>query len=150
MKKSVSITHLFFIAISFCLIFSSCAKDKDIPAVANAQQIIGKWGINRIQEKIYYNGVFVRDTIIKQNPQPYNNIIFGSAGEFQYKFNNVGADIGIYSFAGDNNVNTVAATSSYQWKILTLTNSLFTVMSSSTNDPNYPGALVERYQTFTR
>jgi hypothetical protein len=150
MKKPVSITSLLFIAICSCLLFSACKKDKDIPTVSNTQQIIGKWSINRIQEKIFYNGVFVRDTIIKQNPQPYNNIIFGSAGEFQYKFNNASSDIGIYSFAGDNNVNTAAGSSTYQWKILTLTNVLFTVMSSTTNDPNYPGAMVERYQTFVR
>jgi hypothetical protein len=33
--------------------------------------------------------------------------------------------------------------------MLTLTNVLFTVVNTTT-DPDYPGAVVERYQTFVR
>ncbi|HNN72170.1 MAG TPA: hypothetical protein PKG89_13060, partial [Ferruginibacter sp.] len=58
-------------------------------------------------------------------------------------------DAGTYQFSGSDGIVSNSLPQSYNWKMLTLTNVLFTVVSTG-SDPAYPGALVERYQTFVR
>jgi hypothetical protein len=134
---------------SISAILSSCAKPDHSADLPKEQQVVGKWNINRIQLKIYYSGVFLKDTIVKQTYHPENYVKFDANGGFEYRFNHNYSDIGTYSFVGPDSIVTSSAPSMYRWKMLTLTNVLFTVVNTTT-DPDYPGAVVERYQTFVR
>lgn len=127
----------------------SCSKTKDTVAKPKEQQVIGKWNINRVQLRLYYGGVFSKDTIIKQTPMPENFVKFEAPANFEYRFNKNTSDTGTYSFIGADSVISNVTSKVYRWKILTLTDVLFTVMNTST-DPAYPGATVETYQTFVR
>lgn len=146
-----SLKALFVVAGMFSLpiFMNSCAKADTSTSLPNDQQVIGKWNINRIQLKIYVNGVFIKDTIVKQTPNPENFVQFQSNGGFEYRFNTGSSDLGTYEFAGASKMVTNSAPKTYNWTILTLTDVLFTVVSKEP-DPAYPGALVERYQTFVR
>jgi hypothetical protein len=131
-------------------IFSdSCAKADTSANLPREQQVIGRWGINRIQLKIFQNGVFIKDSILKSQPKPENMVKFEADGRFEYKFNSTTSDVGTFEFAGSGELVTKSAPKSYSWTVLTLTNELFTVVSKGA-DPAFPGAYVERYQTFTR
>jgi hypothetical protein len=55
---------------SISAILSSCAKPDHSADLPKEQQVVGKWNINRIQLKIYYSGVFLKDTIVKQTYHP--------------------------------------------------------------------------------
>lgn len=149
MKTSIK-ALLFAAALFITSIFlNSCAKADHSTSLPNNQQIIGKWSINRIQLKIYINGVFIKDTILKQTPKPENFVQFQSNGGFEYRFNTPTSDIGTFELAALSKVVTNSLPQTYNWTILTLTDVLFTVVSKEP-DPAYPGALVERYQTFVR
>ena len=139
------ITGLF----SVIIISNSCAKPDHSADLPKEQQVVGKWSINRIQLKIYTGGVFVKDTIVKQTPHPENFVRFDANGGFEYRFNTTTSDIGTYQFAGSDSLVSSSSPNQYNWKMLTLTNVLFTVVTKTT-DPAYPGAVVERYQTFVR
>lgn len=140
----VLIVGLFSVSITI----NSCSKSDKTDDLPKEQQVVGKWDINRIQLKIYSSGVFIKDTIIPQTKHP-NFVRFDSNGNFEYKFNATSADIGIYQFVGVDSIVSNSLPNSYRWKILTLTSVLFTVVNTTT-DPAYPGAIVERYQTFVR
>lgn len=146
-----SIKALLFAAglIATSVILNSCAKADHSTDLPNDQQIIGKWSINRIQLKIYVNGVFIKDTILKQTPKPENFVQFQSGGGFEYRFNTATSDVGTFELTPVSKVVTNSSPQTYNWTILTLTDVLFTVVSKEP-DPAYPGALVERYQTFVR
>ncbi|MBK6634818.1 MAG: hypothetical protein IPG38_11325 [Chitinophagaceae bacterium] len=144
-------TSLLIIAGLFSVIFlfNACAKPDNSAILPKEQQVVGTWSINRIQLKIYINGTFMMDTILKQTPNPVNYVSFDANGGFEYKFNTASADVGSYEFAGGGALITNSTPRSYNWTTLTLTNKLFTVVSKEP-DPAFPGALVERYQTFVR
>lgn len=110
---------------------------------------MGQWVINRVQLKIFQNNVFVKDTIIKSNPKPANIVRFDANGGFEYKLNSTTSDIGTYEFVGSGKLITNSSPKSYDWTMITLTDVLFTLVSKG-SDPAFPGAYVERYQTFTR
>lgn len=133
---------------SLAIFIGSCAKDTST-SLPKEQLVVGKWVINRVQLKIYQNNVFVKDTIIKSTPKPANFVQFGEDGTFEYKLNSTISDIGTYEFSGPGNLVTNSSPKSYNWTMITLTDVLFTVVSKG-SDPAFPGAYVERYQTFTR
>lgn len=139
------ITGLFLITVTT----NSCTKADSGSNIPKEQQVVGKWVINRIQLKIFVNGTFVKDTILKPKPKPENFVRFEESGGFEYRFNTPVSDIGTYEFAGAGSLITNSSPNSYNWTMLTLTNVLFTVVSKGP-DPDFPGAFVERYQTFTR
>ena len=144
-------TSLLLIAGLFSLTTSinSCSKADTSPNLPKEQMVVGKWVINRVQCKIFQNGVFVRDTIIKSTPKPENMVKFEANGGFEYKLNSRTSDIGTYEFVGTGGMVTNSSPNSFNWTMITLTDVLFTVVSKGF-DPAFPGAYVERYQTFTR
>lgn len=134
---------------SLTAFINSCTKADTSTSLPKEQQVVGEWVINRVQLKIFQSGVFVKDTIIKSTPKPKNFVSFGADGRFEYKLNSTTSDIGTYEFVGAGTMVTNSAPKSYNWTMITLTNVLFTVVSKG-SDPAFPGAYVERYQTFTR
>jgi hypothetical protein len=151
MKTTSYTTSLILIAglISVTFLTNSCAKKDTSSDLPKEQQVVGKWVINRIQLKIFVNGSFVKDTIVKAQPKPENFVKFESNGGFEYKFNSTISDIGTYEFAGAGSLITNSNPKTYSWTMITLTSVLFTVVSKGA-DPAFPGAFVERYETFTR
>ena len=131
------------------ILLSSCKKTEDTSTVPKEQLVIGKWNINRMQLKLFYGGVFFKDTIIPQTPHPENFVQFQAGGGFEYRFNTTASDFGTYQFVGADSVISNVTTKTYRWKMLTLTNQLFTVMNTST-DSAFPGATVEVYQTLVK
>ena len=144
-------TSLLFIAGLFCVsVFTnSCAKADTSTNLPKEQQVVGEWVINRVQLRLYQNGVFVKDTVIKSTPKPKNFVRFGADGGFEYKLNSTVSDIGTYEFGTASTLVTNSAPKTYSWTMITLTDVLFTVVSKG-SDPAFPGYYVERYQTFTR
>lgn len=134
---------------SISAIVNSCSKADTSASLPKEQQVVGEWVINRVQLRIYQNGVFVKDTIIKSTPKPKNFVRFEADGGFEYKLNSTVSDVGTYEFAAAGTLLTNSSPKSFNWTMLTLTNVLFTVVSKG-SDPAFPGAYVERYETFTR
>lgn len=149
MKTIYTYLPLLAILFSITALNSGCAKADNSSDLPKEQQVVGEWVINRVQLKIFQNGVFVKDTIIKSTPKPKNFVRFEADGGFEYKLNSTISDVGTYEFAGAGTLITNSSPKSYNWTMLTLTNVLFTVVSKGP-DPAFPGAYVERYQTFTR
>jgi len=139
------------IVFAFLLTISniSCSKKDDGVGMSQTQMIQGHWNINRIQLRIYYNGVFAKDTIIKQTPKPENFVDFSGGDGFEYRFNTTTSDIGSYQIVHGDSVISVTSGKTYRWKILTIIPTLFTVMSTGT-DPAFPGATVETYHTLVK
>jgi hypothetical protein len=144
-------TSLLFIAALLCItVFNnSCAKADTSTSLPKEEQVVGEWVINRVQLRIYQNGVFVKDTIIKSTPKPKNFVRFEADGGFEYKLNSTISDIGTYEFGSAATLVTNSSPKTYSWTMITLTDVLFTVVSKG-SDPAFPGTYVERYQTFTR
>lgn len=143
-------TPLILLAILFSVaVLTSCAKVDTSADLPKEQQVVGEWVINRIQLKLFQNGVFIKDTILKATPRPKNFVRFDENGGFEYKLNTNPSDIGTYEFAGAGTLVTNSLPKTYNWTMLTLTDKLFTVVNKGT-DPAFPGYYVERYQTFTR
>lgn len=143
-------TPLILLAILFAAtVFTGCAKADTSTDLPKEQQVVGEWVINRIQLKLFQNGTFVKDTILKATPRPKNFVRFSEDGSFEYKLNTNPSDIGTYEFASGGTLITNSSPKTYNWTMLTLTNVLFTVVSKG-SDPAFPGYYVERYQTFTR
>ena len=148
MKKSFTILPMaaYIIFISFYNI--SCKKVSE-SLKPKEELVIGKWAINRVQLRIYYNGTFTRDSIIPLVKQD-NYVTFGSAGgSFAYRFNTPIPENGTYQWMGSDSLLLSTSKGNYSWKKLTLTDVLFTVMNNTT-DPALPGATIEVYQTFVR
>jgi hypothetical protein len=149
MKKST-------LVIVFCTILlsgstlTSCDKDENAPTRSKEQLIVGTWEINRLQLKVFYNGVFTRDTILKQNPRPKNYVNFGAGGEFAYKWNLEALDAGTFQFKGADSIITNAIPDAHRFKLLTLTEDLLTLKNTYSNEPLFPGATVEKYHTLIR
>lgn len=144
-------TSLLFIAglLGVTILTNSCAKADTSTSLPKEEQVVGEWVINRVQLRLYQNGVFVKDTIIKSTPKPKNFVRFGADGSFEYKLNSTVSDIGRYEFGAAATLITNSSPKAYNWTMITLTDVLFTVVSKG-NDPAFPGYFVERYQTFTR
>jgi hypothetical protein len=138
-------------SVLFLLIISntSCSKKDDSSGLTQDQLIQGHWNINRIQLRLYYSGVFTKDTILKQTPKPENFVDFASGGGFEYRFNTSSSDIGTYEIVHGDSVISNTSGNTYRWKILTLIPGLFTVMNTGT-DPAFPGATVETYHTLVK
>ena len=137
-------TVLFFLSISNI----SCKKE-DASGLTQEQLIPGHWNINRIQLRLYYNGVFAKDTIIKQTPKPENFVDFSAGEGFEYRFNSTTSNVGTYQIRHGDSVISVTFGKTYRWKILTLINGLFTTMTTGT-DAAFPGAIVETYHTLVK
>lgn len=131
-------------------LFTSCEKDETAATKSKEQLIVGTWEINRIQLKIYYGGVFTRDTILKQNPRPKNYVTFGASGEFAYKWNLETLDAGSFQFKGADSIITTAIPDAHRFKLLTLTEDLLTLKNTYSNEPLFPGATVEKFHTLIR
>jgi hypothetical protein len=145
-------TLVTFIAFLFMLVFSASSCKKSV-AESNKpiEEIAGKWGINRIQLRLYYGGVFTKDTIIPRKPQGENFVQFDAGTKaFQYRFNSSTTDTGTYITKGTDSVIATTSSNIYRWKMLTLTSTLFTAVSTNNNDPSFPGASVETYYTLVR
>ncbi len=149
MKTTYTSLLLLTALFSVTIFANSCAKADTSATKPNDQQIIGKWKINRIQLKIFVNDVVIKDSILGYAPKPENFAKFESNGGFEYKFNSAISDIGNYDFEGSSTLFSISNPKSYSWTILTLTNTLLTLVSKGP-DPAFPGAYVERYQTLTR
>ncbi len=148
MKTFIPLAAIITGALFLSLCTTSCSKSDEDHSGPKEQLIARKWSINRIQLKLYSGSTFVKDTILKQTPHPQNFVTFGTDGSFEYRFNTTTSDLGTYTFKGADSVIASSAPGAYRWKMLTITDQLFTVMSTSSNDPNFPGYKVERYQTF--
>ncbi len=133
---------------SATIITNSCAKPDHSADLPKEQQVVGTWSINRIQLKLYSGSIFLKDTILLQTNHP-NYVKFDANGSFEYKFNSTLPDEGTYQFAGADSVISNSLPQNYRWKMLTLTDKLFTVVNTGA-DPAFPGLKVERYQTFVR
>ncbi|GAB2809231.1 hypothetical protein [Ferruginibacter profundus] len=149
MKNLITTSVLFVGIVSSCFI-SSCAKKDTSTSKPKEEQVIGTWSINRIQLKLYYSGSFYKDTIIPQKALPKNFVQFDAGASFMYCFNSAAVNSGTYQWKGADSLISTTPSTIYRWKMLTLTDVLFTVMNTSTNDPAFPGAKVETYQTFVR
>jgi hypothetical protein len=150
MKNLYPTTLLLVGTIIASCIIASCAKKDTSSDKPKEQQVVGEWNINRVELNIYYSGNIIKDTIVKQNYLP-NYVQFDANNAFQYKLSVPTANVGTYQFKGTDSIICTTPSQIYRWKMLTLTDVLFTVMNTSTNDPAFPGAIkVETYQTFVR
>ncbi len=149
MKTTYTTFILLIILFTVTVFTGGCAKADTSGGLPKEEMVVGEWVINRVQLKIFQNGVFVKDTIIKSTPKPKNFVRFGADESFEYKLNSTTSDIGTYEFAGAGTLVTNSSPKSYDWTMITLTDVLFTLVSKG-SDPAFPGAYVERYQTFTR
>jgi hypothetical protein len=151
MKNLYSATLLFAgIVIASCLI-SSCGKKDTTSDKPKEQQVVGFWATARVQLKVYYNNDVITDTIPPQQSFPKNYVQFDANGDFEYLLSTPAAYLGTYQFKGTDSIICTTPSKIYRWKMLTLTDQLFTVMNTSKNDPAYPGSLkVETYHTFVR
>lgn len=150
MKNFITTSVLFVGLITLSCLIPSCTKTDTSSDKPKEEQVLGEWAINRIQLRIYYNNVFSGDTIIPAKSLPKNFVAFDAASNFQYCFSSTTINSGSYVWKGTDSLIATTPSKIYRWKMLTLTNSLFTVVNTSTNDPAYPGAKVETYQTFVR
>lgn len=150
MKNLTTLAVIFISIVTLSCFISSCGKKETASNKPKEEAVIGSWWINRIQLKIYYNGTFYKDTIIPQTAKPKNFVQFDAPNDFLYCFNSTVINSGTYQFKGTDSLISTTPSAIYRWKMLTITDLLFTVMSTSTNDPSYPGAKVETYQTFIR
>jgi hypothetical protein len=150
MKNLYSATLLFVgIVIVSCFI-SSCEKKDTSTPKPQEEAVLGNWFIERIQLRIYYNNVFFKDSILARYPKPKNFVELDASKNFQYCFNTTGINNGTYQLKGTDSLISSTPSKIYRWQILTLTDVLFTVKSTSTNDPAFPGAKVETYHTLVK
>jgi hypothetical protein len=148
MKNFTTVTVLAVI-ITFCSILSACSKSTpDVNKPIEATE--GKWAINRVQLRIYYGGVFYKDTIVPNKPQGENSLVMDASMNFQFRYNSTVTDAGTYTFPGNDSIIATTSTTVYHWKMLTLTDVLFTAKSTTNANPAFPGATVETYYTFVR
>mgnify|MGYP003478505502 FL=1 len=150
MKNIYRAILLFAGLFSAITVLNSCAKPDHSADLPKEQQIVGQWGINRVQLKLYSGSTFLKDTIVPNTPKPKNYIIFGADGSFEYKYNTITSNTGTYQFAGTDSLIAITPGTTYKWKMLTMTNVLFTQVNTSTSDPAFPGLKVETYYTLTR
>ena len=146
MKNLATVAIVFAGSLLMAVFNLSCSKSNNVSNLSNEQMVVGRWNINRIQLRLYYNGIFFKDTIIPQTPMPENFIQFDAVENFEYRFNTASIDAGTYQYNGMDSIISTTSNKIYRWKILTLTGYLFTMMNTSSN-PSFPGAIVETYYT---
>jgi len=144
--KNYTLVIVFSLLLLTTISNTSCKKAAVGDGLTQEQLIPGHWNINRIQLRLYYNGVFAKDTILKQTPKPENFVDLNGAGGFEYRFNTNTSNTGTYEVIHGDSLIGYTSNKVYRWKILTIVPGLFTVMSTGT-DPAFPGATVETYHT---
>ena len=149
MKNVYQALLLFVGLISIAVLTDSCGKAEK-PTLPKEQAVVGQWGINRVQLRLYSGSTFIKDTILPKTPKPKNYVVFAENGDFEFKFNSATSNTGTYAFAGTDSIIGTTGPKIYKWKMLTITPILFTTVSTSTNDPAFPGMKVETYYTLTR
>lgn len=150
MKNLIRVALLFTGIVTLSCFTTSCTKPDTTSDIPKEQHVVGEWWIERVQLKIYYNNVFLKDTIIDRKPTPKNFVQFNANNSYQYCFNSYTIDAGTYQFVGTDSLIATTPSKIFRWKTLLLTDDIFTVVNTSTNDPAFPGAKVETYQTFAR
>ncbi len=152
MKNLYYSTLLFVGIVTVSCFISSCKKTDAGSDKPKEQQVVGEWSIARVEFNAYYPGnSSVTDSILKLKYLPKNYVKFGADNNFQYQLNVATVNMGTFQFKGTDSIICTTPSKIYRWKMLTLTDVLFTVKSTSTNNPAFPGATkVETYQTFVR
>ena len=149
MKNYTPVALVFTVLSLVAISNTSCKKTHVGDGLTQEQIIPGHWNINRIQLRLYYNGVFAKDSILKQTPKPENFVDLNGAGGFEYRFNTNTSNTGTYEIMHGDSVIAYTSNKVFRWKILTVIPELFTVMSTGT-DPAFPGATVETYHTLVK
>ncbi len=148
MKKNLlSLTAI--LAIVFSAIFSGCAK-KGITDPVALDKASGKWSINAIRYQVYNGSPTPKDSTIPWRPNPENFVSFDGVSSLQYSFNSPTVLGGEYSFIGNDSISIRVDHTTTRWKILLLTNTNFNIESTSSNNPDFPGATVVTFQGFVR
>ena len=146
--KNFTLVTVFCGILLSSLLLTSCGKstpDSNKPI----ESIAGTWAINRVQVKLYYSGVFFKDSIIS-NGGAYHITLDNSTQLFTYKYKSPGTEVGSYITKGADSVIATTNVTTHRWKMLTLTDDLFTARNTSNSNPAFPGATVETYYTFVR
>jgi hypothetical protein len=149
MKNFTPVTLLSALFI-LCIAVTSCKKEE---AAVNKPlaAVSGRWFIERIQLRLYNGSVFVKDSIVPRAPKGSNFLDMDDATKaFQYRFNSYTTDIGTYVLKGTDSIIATTPANVYRWKMLTLTDEIFTARNVRSNDPSFPGMKVETYYTFAR
>ena len=149
MKKIFTLFLPAVIILSTVVSCKKVAEGKNSNNTPKEELAVGHWNINRIQVKVFQNGIYVKDTIILQTPKPENFVQFDAGSSFQYRFNVSAIDAGSYLFMGSDSLIATTPSGIYRWKWITLTDVLFTVMSTATYQ-SMPGYTFENYQTFVK
>ncbi len=113
------------------------------------ENIDGNWSINRVQVKLFYSGAFVKDSILT-NGGAFFTSFNKTTNAFTYKYRLPATETGTYITKGVDSIIATTNITTHRWKMITLTDVLFTAMKTSTTDPAFPGATVETYYTFVR
>ena len=142
--------HVCFVALTFSIFTLIACKKQDQEQNKPIENTIGRWVINRIQLKIYNGNVFVKDSIMPYTAGKNFFTQLDANNSFQFSYNSSVVDNGTYVFKGQDSIIATTPSTVYRWKLLTLTDVLFTTSNVSTNNPGFPGSTVETYYTFTR
>lgn len=149
MKKIFTLLPLAALLLFTSLTNFTCSKT-DAVVKSDKELATGHWNINRIQWKVFYNGIFTRDTILKQSPKPENYVQFDANGAFKYQFNTSTPETGTYAWTGTDLIQISTTHLNFTWKKLTLiSDGLFTLMRNTTS-PVFPGATIEEYHTLVK
>ena len=130
----------------FLTSFQSCKKGTTESITPNLA--VGNWIIHHIYVRTYQNSTFIRDTTLKNLPQP-NYVNFNSNGTLEYRYNEPSAETGTYQLKGPDSIYAVISGKTYKWKIDLLITTNFNVQTTTYNYPT-PGANFETYQSFIR
>ena len=150
MKKTSTLLQLTVCIILTSFTVISCKKSDAIDSKPKPELVIGHWNINRIQWKVYYGGVFSRDSILKQVFLPENYIEFGAGGSFKYNFNTSTPEVGTYSWGGSDSLICPTNKTTHKWQVLTLIGPDLFTLKDNTTSPAFPGATIEEYYTLVQ
>lgn len=148
MKKNLLLLTA-ILAIVASVIFPGCVK-KGIENPITLDKASGKWSINAVRYKVYNGSPTPKDSTIPWRPNPENFVSFDGVSSLQYSFNSPAILSGDYSFIGEDSISIRMDHTTTRWKILLLTGSNFNIESTSSNNPEFPGATVVTYQGFVR
>lgn len=137
------------LATVFSLLFPGCTK-KGIDNPVTLDKASGKWSINAVRYKVYTGTPTPKDSTIPWRPNPENFVSFDGVSSLQYSFNSPAVLGGDYSFIGNDSISLRVDHKTTRWKILLLTGTNFNIESTSSNNPDFPGATVVTFQGFVR